>query len=268
MDIIVVSPVLDFEMYSRCVADNPVLFDYPKIHFDNRKGNERISVLYNRFLDTYDYTHASWLCFCHEDFQPLEPLSPILGTLSQDALYGPIGSRLSCRQPFFPPGGLWECELLGRIDQSDKDGQNLRTMGTAVEAKTVVDTLDCQCLILHSSLVSRYQLRFDEKLSFDLYVEDFCATAYSKHGIQTRIVPFKCQHWSGGTIAKRFMEQRDYLRKKYPNNEFASSTGHTIGAGRTCLRRWQLRTRRFLDNHLSALLPYMFRLLGSVSRAY
>ena len=53
-------------------------------------------------------------------------------------------------------------------------------LGRRVKTGIKVQTFDCQCLIIHSSLINRYKLRFDENLTFDLYVEDFCANANEK----------------------------------------------------------------------------------------
>ena len=118
------------------------------------------------------------------------------------------------------------------------------------------------CIVVHSALVKQYGLRFDTNLSFDLYAEDFCAAASLRHGVKTRILPFKCKHWSQGQIAHRFHEQRNYLYHKYPANEFASTTGYTIGAGNTPIRRLQLRMRRVLDNYAPLLATKIVYFLG------
>ena len=60
-------------------------------------------------------------------------------------------------------------------------------------------------------------LRFDERLSFDLYVEDFCVSAFEEYGIESRILPLECRHYSLGTIGQRFYESLSYLREKYAN---------------------------------------------------
>lgn len=70
-------------------------------------------------------------------------------------------------------------------------------------------------IIVHSSLIKKYDLRFDETLSFDLYVEDFCIQAREKYGIVSKILPLKCQHYSYGNVSKRFYELLKYMRKKY-----------------------------------------------------
>ena len=77
-----------------------------------------------------------------------------------------------------------------------------------------MDTFDCQCLIVHSSLVERFSLRFDENFTFDLYVEDFCISAFENHGVISRILPMDCRHWSYGSVSDRFMRLKEYLSSK------------------------------------------------------
>ena len=49
--------------------------------------------------------------------------------------------------------------------------------------KELVDTVDCQCLIVHSDLIKKYHLRFDEHLQFHFYAEEFCIMASEKYNI-------------------------------------------------------------------------------------
>ena len=95
--------------------------------------------------------------------------------------------------------------------------------GQAVDSPVEVETFDCCCLIVHSSLVKKHKLRFDENLAFDLYVEDFCATARVKHGIRSFVQPVKCCHHSGSRPTERLYRHLPYLKEKYPQNCFAGS---------------------------------------------
>ena len=265
-NICMATPVRDFSMYAKCISENKALTFCRKVPMDNRHRNETIPVLYNRFIDSGDYGDTDWLVFCHEDFQPLQSFEDTIASLDSDSIYGPIGSCLVHSNSHFVPGGLWTTRVLGEIDESNKDGSGLHVFGEKVALGSAVETLDCQCLIVNASLVQKHHLRFDENLTFDLYAEDFCANAFLAHGIQSRIFPFECRHWSGGTFAPRFFKQRDYLHKKYPRAEFASPTGYTIGAGRTRMRRMQLRTRRFLDNRMPFLVKILFKISGLVAQ--
>ena len=97
-----------------------------------------------------------------------------------------------------------------------------------------MDTFDCQCLVVHSSLIRRYGLRFDERLSFDLYVEDFCVGAYERYGIESHILLMECHHFSQGSIGQRFYEALACLQEKYRSarKRYASIVGRHITFGR------------------------------------
>ncbi len=201
-----VSVFRDEEMYRRCIAENPCCEGFTLVPLDNRQENLGIPVRYNGFLDSLE--GEGWVVFCHEDWMPLEPLLPRLEGLDPNCLYGPVGARMEvCPHADF-------IHLSGTIEQCRKDGSRLkRVRGTWKDAEA--DTFDCQCVIVHSSLLARYGLRFDPELSFDLYAEDFCAGAWWKHGIPSRILPLRCRHYSGGVLTPRFFRGLDYLREKY-----------------------------------------------------
>ena len=181
---VIVSVVRDFDMYRRCVSENPHNSGLSFVAADNRLENEHVAVLYNRFLDEFDYSSPAWFVFCHEDFEFLESIAEKVGVLDVGAIYGPIGGRLLCRRQWML-GGMWPGEYVGSVIQSEKDGSNQVVIGSAVPTGTIADALDCQCLIVHSSLVQAHHLRFDERLSFDLYAEDFCLDAMVEHGVPT-----------------------------------------------------------------------------------
>lgn len=258
---VIISAVRDYDMYRRCVSENPHNSGLRFMAADNRSKNERVATLYNRLLDGFDYSRPTWIIFCHEDFEFLEPISDKVGALDTEALYGPIGGKLLCRRRWML-GGMWPGEHLGTVYQSEKDGSRPVVIGQSVETGTIVDTLDCQCLIVHSSLIHAHHLRFDEHLSFDLYVEDLCLGARVRHGILTRILSVKCHHYSYGKLLPRFFEQKAYLDAKYPNEEAFSPVGQTIGGGRTTLRRFQKRVRRAMDKRCPWLVNVILKSLG------
>ena len=258
---VIVSVVRDFDMYRRCVSENPHNSGLSFVAVDNRLGNEHVAVLYNRFLDEFDYSSPAWFVFCHEDFEFLESIAEKVGVLDVGAIYGPIGGRLLCRRQWML-GGMWPGEYVGSVIQSEKDGSNQVVIGSAVPTGTIADALDCQCLIVHSSLVQAHHLRFDERLSFDLYAEDFCLDAMVEHGVPTRILSIKCHHYSYGKLLPRFFEQKAYLDAKYPNEEAFSPVGQTIGGGRTTLRRFQKRVRNVMDKRCPWLASLIIKLLG------
>ncbi len=258
---VIVSAVRDFDMYRRCVSDNPHNRGLSFIAADNRTRNEHIATLYNRLLDEFDYSSPTWIIFCHEDFEFLESIAEKVCALDVGAIYGPIGGRLLCRRRWML-GGMWPGEYVGSVLQSEKDGSRQVVIGSVAPTGTIADALDCQCLIVHSSLIQTHRLRFDEHLSFDLYAEDFCLGAMVEYGIATRILSIKCHHYSYGKLLPRFFEQKEYLDAKYPNEEAFSPVGQTIGGGRTALRRFQKRVRKVMDKRCPWLASLIIELFG------
>ena len=221
---VVVSVVRDPGMYQTCVRDNSNLAGCRLVCIDNREQNRPVPVCYNEFLSA---NPSGWLVLCHEDWQSLEPLQPVLARLDPAHIYGPVGVFVEER-PF--------CDHLlvrGAVRQSGKDGSN-PVLIRGLEPEGRVDTLDCQCLIVHASLVARSGLRFDERLSFDMYVEDFCAAAFEKAGIRTFAIPLDCLHRSAGRIARPFRQALRYVRRKYAGSRkrYATIVGHLNTFGR------------------------------------
>ena len=205
----IISVVRHFDMYQKLVEGNPF---YGKnacfTAYDNLHENLTIPQRYNAFLNGYDYTKPDWFVFCHEDWELKEALPPVLEKLDKGALYGPIGVAFDDKM-------LDEDRIIGQVIQSDKQGNNAKRHGRQIESPQEVGCFDCQCLIVHSSLVQKYHLRFDEKLSFDLYAEDFCINARESFGIASKALPLACQHFSTGQITDRFWRLLAYVQKKY-----------------------------------------------------
>ena len=79
-------------------------------------------------------------------------------------------------------------------------------------------------MIVHSSLIKKYNLRFDKNLKFDLYSEDFSINAKENFNIGTKVVPIKCHHYSYGNPTNNFYENLDYLSNKYKNRKNSYAT--------------------------------------------
>lgn len=257
---LIISVVRDWAMYEKCIAGNPFCANCDKRLVDNSVENETIPRRYNQVLDSLDLSVPRWLVFCHEDFEFLEPADQVAKELSVENIYGPIGVRLEYRCGWLP-GGMWPSVVQGEIRESEKNGTSERVVGKVVPTGAVVDTLDCCCLLVHSSLVARHRLRFDENLTFDLYAEDFCAAAKLNCGIDTRIVKFLCHHHSGGCLLPRIGTQKAYLDQKYPKSEMATLSCYAIGGGRTVMRRFQKRVRAFLDRHARPAVDWYFKVI-------
>ncbi len=220
------SVVRDENMFRRCVAGNPFCRNIEIHSVDNSRENLGIPKRYNDFLDAFDYDRPGWIVFCHEDFELREDLAPRLSRLPTDAIHGPCGAR---HRIFFGLFSLWQ--VTGRVRESNKDGSHEHHVGDSAPNATVLDTLDCMCLVVHSSLVEKHHLRFDENLMFDLYVEDFGIHALLTSGIYTRLLNISCCHHSTRfSLPDSYYRQLSYLNRKYPHESFAGTCSYIGGS--------------------------------------
>ena len=147
--IIMVSVVRDFSMYGNLVRDNENNKGAEFVVFDNRQSNETITVRYNSFLDSYDYSKDAWFVFLHEDCEVLESLKDALSSVPKDRIYGAIG----CDDVY--------CKALsGLILNSDREGKSLCFLGSPVQGIKDLLTADCCFMAVHSRLVHTYNLLF------------------------------------------------------------------------------------------------------------
>ena len=259
---LLVSVVRDEAMYEKCIAGNAFCDECELMKIDNREKNEFISVLYNRVLEGLDYSQERWILFAHEDLEFRGRIDGLLERADKGSLYGVIGGRILPRKRWLW-GGFWAGVYYGHIWQCNKDGSDLKELGEVVPLGTEVETVDCQFLAVHSSLVEKYHLRFDENLSFDFYAEDFSINASEKYQIKTRILPLEVCHHSPGNIQPRFFRQLRYLDKKYSGEEYFGSSGYNIGTGRTFMRRVQKKVRPFLDAYMPFIVKVYFKIIDA-----
>lgn len=250
---VIISVVRDFAMYERCLGVNPNCRGCQLIPLDNRAQNEGLPKRYNAFLASRPSSEEAWYIFCHEDFEPREPLLPRLANLDPNAIWGVIGAVTRVRLGFYH-----QWLLLGQITECNKDGSNEHLLGEKVALGTPVETFDCQCLIVHSSLIRRFDLSFDEHLTFDLYVEDFCMAAAAK-GVAARILPLACRHWSNGKTQPRYYVQEAYLAKKYPNACFTGIISCMLGGKVLWGRRLTVFLRRYVRDSILKVVHALFK---------
>ena len=237
-NIVFISAVRDYSAYNRYIRQNGRFGRYSFVPLDNSTTNLPIPVLYNRFLDSYDYLHEAWFIFCHEDFEFIEDPGLTVNGLATSALYGPIGSARI---------GFWGFGMQvtrGCIKWSKKGEacDDSRIIGHYLTRPTLVETFDCCCLIVHSSLVNQYKLRFDEKLEFDLYVEDFCASAKEQYNILSYAVQMDVCHHSDSPAAERLWRHLPYLAEKYKTRYFTGTlTYFGTPSWQKRLQDWVLR---------------------------
>lgn len=211
----IVTVVRDYGLYNRWIRDNPHCRGSRLVVFDNRKTNLPIPVHYNAYLNCYDHSRPAWILFCHEDFELRENLIERVEFFPKDCLNGFVGS---VRKGAFGFGMQY---ILGNMMDAQKDGCGGEwRVARRIHGPVEVETFDCCALLVHSSLVAKFDLRFDERLEFDLYVEDFCATAKVKHAIRSLVQPVECCHHSGSHATARLYRHLPYLKSKYPHNCF------------------------------------------------
>lgn len=221
MRAIAISVSINPALYSRCIGGNPYASSLERVKIDNRKKDEPIPVCYNRYLEKYDYSHDAWFVFCHDDFELKEDIVPLLDGLDLSALHGVVGGARR------GAAGFGMQVIYGNMTEKRRDGEGMEwSVGRHVEKATEVEAFDCCCLIVHSSLIKKYDLRFDEHLLFDLYVEDFCAAAKVKYGIRSYVHPLKCCHHSGSHATERLYRHMPYLKEKYPHDCFVGSCAY------------------------------------------
>lgn len=219
---IIVSVVRDFPMYEKLVRQNPFNAGAEFICFDNNKENLPISVRYNQFIDSETCKNDDWIVFCHEDWEAREDIRDKLPKLDKNKIYGVVGTK------GFRLFKTVYISLLGEIRESDKSGNGEVCRGEKIMIPMKVDTCDCQFLLVHSSLIKKHRLRFDENFTFDLYVEDFAITAREKHGIETYVFPLKCKHHSHGNLKQRFFDSFAYLQQKNSKAKYIYSNAVSL----------------------------------------
>ena len=194
-------------MFNNFFLLNTGILRYRTKGIDNRGINSGLPKLYNDVIEEY-LSNDAWLFFVHEDFEIKSSLDHIFD-LEPHAVYGTFGIKM---ENDIPVG-------FGKHICSNKDGSNAVEVGIPVNDKfTDVQSLDCQCILLHTSLLRDYpELRFDENLTFDLYAEDLCIRASCNLGLPIRVFPLNFQHYSHGKITERYSSGLKYIENKYPN---------------------------------------------------
>lgn len=225
-EVILVSAVRNNGMYNKCIRDNKYTEGCRKVVFDNNAENLSISVRYNSFLNSLKTGDDCWIVLCHEDWMPLCPMADRFDKLDRQYLYGPIGVLFESKK------NIDFLRIRGSVIQAKKDGSSsIKITGDKTEGP--VDTFDCQCLVFHSSLLAGKDLRFDENLLFDMYVEDFCAQAKERFGIESRTIDLPCKHFSYGFTLGSFVKSLKYVKAKYRTcpHRYPTIVGHRNSFG-------------------------------------
>lgn len=190
--------------------------------FDNTSINLPIPQRYNNFINNYNWKKEAWFIFCHQDWELKTDLEIVLKNLNKNFIYGPVGAKLIVHNEKYSHLPIGYSDDISR--DKTRSGK-LRTIQNEIEP---VDSLDCQCLIVHSSLVKKYNLRFDTSFEWDLYAEDFCLYAQLTNKIPIYAVKIPCIHHSDAgfkELPKSYNNALKVLNKKYPDQIFASTCG-------------------------------------------
>lgn len=208
----IITVVIDPAMYERFFLTNPVVNGCELVSIDNRQLNRGLPVIYNELI-AHHLDANCWLLFVHEDYEIKDGLS-VVDTLDPGFVYGTFGLNFENNSPV--PYGHHVC--------SNKDGSRAVEVGHVLSEPVVVQTLDCQSVLVHTTLLrGNDKLRFDEHLTFDLYAEDFCINAKYRLGITSKVFPLTFQHYSHGNITDRYHAGIRYLAQKYPDVAVAGS---------------------------------------------
>lgn len=213
------------EVFEKIVRDNQQTTNCEIFGYDNTSENIAITKRYNEFIeknikeDSPDF----WCAFIHQDFGFQEDMDLKLENLDKNYIYGPIGVKFNypvttdTREGFDPD----RLVVYGMIAQ--RINQEFITYGEYITQPTIVDSLDCCCIIMHSSLIKKYNLRFDENLSFHMYAEELCYRAKKDYGIETKTIQTKCFHLGIGVLNDEFKASVKYLKDKFKIHKIPST---------------------------------------------
>ena len=217
------------EIFDKVVKNNENIKNAELFAYDNTKDNVGIPSRYNSFLsdavgsdsnDSKDF----WCVFIHQDFGIMEDINSVVAKLDKNSIYGAVGVKIF-------KGLFWgkkhelnqevsfgfknELKLTyGRILQGNNDF-NFKPHGRKLYFRATVDAIDCCCIIIHSSLIRKHNLRFDENLSFHMYAEELCYSAKKNYKIKTKVVQMNCYHMGKGTFNDEYRKSAQYLKDKF-----------------------------------------------------
>lgn len=220
------------DIYERYVGSNRNLNLDEMTLYDNRIENVGVSIRYNHFIE--HGMRDGWVVFMHHDVSFDEPLEPLLDRTPKDAIYGVIGAvlepgsryanlgRNGTRLPRIERGRFVKLRVHGQIKCVEELAPT-RILGEYSPNLPVVDTVDCCCVIVHSSLVRQHRLRFDPQYAWHFYSEEFSLSAWHNHGIQTRVLQVDCGHYGVGDLNSDFRQSQRNMIKKFGSQQWAST---------------------------------------------
>lgn len=204
----------DLPKFQQYAATSVGIAPGDQVRFDNSSENRPVPVRYNEYIDSMPPRHDAWLAFVHNDFQFHEDPTRILAKAPRDRIYGTIGANLVPAKT----NGRRELayRMVGRVACSPKL-ISTGWCGEPISEMEPAKTLDCCCIIVHSSLVLRHRLRFNPRYEWHFYSEEFSLRAFRDHGIETWVLPLRSGHYGMGATNAAFFEGRRALYAEYPD---------------------------------------------------
>lgn len=257
-DLKIITVVNNFDCYNKTIKKNKNMNKYSLTVFDNTKENIGIPKRYNSYIRNNIFSNKvkdSWLVFCHQDFAFIENILPKLEKQRKNCIYGVVGAsfrwKISIEMKYLKNFFLRKNKKIrGFLNQGFgfnqyilpnkkffRNNQSVHVrgvgrfnlindeifieLGKRFKKPIEVSTIDCCCLIVHSSLVKKYNLLFDENLQWDCYAEEFCLNANFRYGIKTNVICLDSYHLSLGNIeTEGFKKSFKYLKNKYKGKNF------------------------------------------------
>ena len=233
--IVAMSNMPEFQgMWRDYFLNNPFLRERPNIKLVqlltevNAEGTIDQGRVCNEFMQSLDLSEDAWLFFVQADYEILDDLGKIFALLDRNCFYGPHGHiRAKYRnQDYSLQINMHVLE--NRHDGSFNPGHNnidLLWDNNRVEALEAV-------LAVHSSLLRRYpQLRFDDKLTIHLPIQDLSINGQLNYGIESRALAINANHHCNHyfTSPPALIKSLAYLTDKYPDLYIPVLLGHFVG---------------------------------------
>lgn len=241
--------------YAKHIQNNKFMNCHELSFYDNTNKNVSIPTLYNDFIKdkVLENKKNHWIVFCHQDFAFLQDPISVLQNLDTNCIYGIAGAGIKSKfdikkidkgfvkkekfvdgflnQGFFSDRYIAPNEnyfkennhfMIGGLKIKYINGLFFVEKGKMKKDPVVVDTVDCCCLIVHSSLIKKYKMKFDENFAWHLYSEDFSLNAKYNYKVKTKVIFINCYHLSPGfNQSQDFKDSLVLLRKKYKGKVFA-----------------------------------------------
>lgn len=209
----------DLPKFQRYAAASIGIAPDDQVRFDNGAENRPVPVRYNEYIEAMPLRQNAWLAFIHNDFQFHEDPGPLLAKAPRDRIYGVVGANLvaspqreghagEAAPPFYQMVGCVQCSP--QLIPTGWCGDPISDMAPA-------KTVDCCCVIVHSSLVHKHDLRFNEHYEWHFYSEEFSLRAFRDHGIETWVLPLRSGHYGLGATNASFFECRRTLCTEFPH---------------------------------------------------